>query len=58
MGTIPGALPPLMGAAAATGYLGVNAVFCGGLLALWQIPHFLSLSYLCKNGFLLSSARS
>eukprot|EP00993_Chasmostoma_nieuportense_P001983 NODE_2816_length_1084_cov_27.549634_g2686_i0.p1 GENE.NODE_2816_length_1084_cov_27.549634_g2686_i0~~NODE_2816_length_1084_cov_27.549634_g2686_i0.p1 ORF type:complete len:356 (+),score=66.79 NODE_2816_length_1084_cov_27.549634_g2686_i0:3-1070(+) len=49
-GAVVGMLPPLMGSAAA-GALDPTAWFVGGILYLWQMPHFLSLSYLCARDY-------
>ncbi|MES2201928.1 MAG: heme o synthase [candidate division FCPU426 bacterium] len=44
VGAIPGALPPVMGWAAATGSLGPQALALFAILFLWQIPHFLAIA--------------
>lgn len=45
VGAVPGAIPPLIGYAAATGgQLGVEALALFSLLAVWQVPHFLAIS--------------
>eukprot|EP01012_Entosiphon_sulcatum_P045187 TRINITY_DN6019_c0_g1_i1.p1 TRINITY_DN6019_c0_g1~~TRINITY_DN6019_c0_g1_i1.p1 ORF type:complete len:382 (+),score=40.61 TRINITY_DN6019_c0_g1_i1:67-1212(+) len=51
VGAVVGALPPVMGCAAATGVAGASGLFLGGLLFLWQMPHFLALSYLCRRDY-------
>lgn len=44
-GTIPGAIPPLIGYASATGgQLDAPAFVLFALLAVWQIPHFLAIA--------------
>jgi protoheme IX farnesyltransferase len=44
-GTIPGAIPPLIGYASATGgRLDAPAFVLFALLAVWQIPHFLAIA--------------
>lgn len=50
-GTLSGALPPVMGVAAATNGLGVEAVFLFSLLVAWQIPHFLSIAWLYRDQY-------
>ncbi len=45
VGAVVGALPPMMGWAAATGSLGVGAWLMGGILYAWQFPHFNALSW-------------
>lgn len=44
VGSVPGALPPLMGWTAATGELGTPGWVLFGILFLWQIPHFIAIS--------------
>lgn len=45
VGAVPGAIPPLIGYASATqGQLDVPALLLFGLLAVWQIPHFLAIA--------------
>jgi heme o synthase len=43
-GAIPGALPPLIGWAAATGTVGLEAFVLFGIMLLWQLPHSLSIA--------------
>jgi protoheme IX farnesyltransferase len=50
-GTISGALPPVMGVAAATGRLGVEALFLFSLMVAWQLPHFLSIAWLYRGDY-------
>lgn len=45
VGSIVGALPPLMGWTACTGTLDLGALILGGLLYAWQFPHFNALSW-------------
>ena len=52
IGAIPGALPPVGGWAAATGNLadpGMWLLF--GIMFLWQVPHVLSIAWLCKDDY-------
>ncbi len=44
VGAIPGAIPPLMGYTAYTNEVTTEALALFGILALWQIPHFLAIS--------------
>lgn len=44
VGSVPGALPPLMGWTAATGELSAPGIVLFGILFLWQLPHFLAIS--------------
>lgn len=43
-GAIPGALPPLMGWTSVTNSIGELGVVLFGILFIWQLPHFLSIS--------------
>jgi heme o synthase len=43
-GSLPGALPPLMGWAAGTGSLSFGGLSLFAILFLWQLPHFLAIS--------------
>ena len=47
VGSIVGALPPIMGWAAATNgvIIGAEPLALGALLYLWQFPHFFALSW-------------
>ena len=45
VGSVVGALPPLMGWTACTGTLDPGALILGGILYSWQFPHFNALSW-------------
>ena len=51
VGTIPGALPALGGFTAATGTVGAAGWTWFAVLALWQIPHFLSLAWMYRRDY-------
>ena len=51
IGAIPGALPPLMGWAAATGRIDAPGVVLFGILFLWQITHFLAIALFRKDEY-------
>jgi protoheme IX farnesyltransferase len=51
IGAICGAVPPMMGWTAATGRLELGAWILGGILFVWQIPHFLSLAWLYREDY-------
>lgn len=51
VGAVPGALPPLMGWAAARGDLGLGGVALFGVLLLWQIPHFMAIAWLYRDQY-------
>ncbi|EFN55266.1 hypothetical protein CHLNCDRAFT_23545 [Chlorella variabilis] len=51
VGAIVGAVPPLMGWAAATGGLDAGAAILGAGLYFWQMPHFMALAWMCKADY-------
>ncbi len=51
VGAIPGAAPPVMGCAAATGELGFLAAILFAILFLWQMPHFLAIAWLYRSDY-------
>ena len=51
VGTVPGALPALGGYTAATGQLGAGGWAVFGVLACWQMPHFLSLAWMYRHDY-------
>ena len=51
VGAVPGALPPVIGWAAARGALTVEAWILFGVVFLWQLPHFHALSWLYRDDF-------
>jgi heme o synthase len=51
VGGVPGALPPMIGWAAATGTLSVEAWVLFGIVFLWQMPHFLAIAWLCRDDY-------
>lgn len=44
IGAIPGAAPPLLGWTAATGSIDAPGLALFGILAVWQIPHFIAIA--------------
>src|SRR5690349_2583699 len=46
VGAIPGAMPPIIGYAAAAGTLNREAMVLGAILFLWQFPHFYSIAWM------------
>jgi heme o synthase len=49
---VPGALPPLIGWAAARGSLqGVAPWTLFFVMFLWQLPHFLAIAWLCRDDY-------
>lgn len=51
VGAIPGALPPLIGYAAATGTLDEFAVLIFALQFIWQFPHFWSIAWVSHDDY-------
>ncbi len=51
VGAVPGALPPVIGWAAATGAVTVEAWLLFGIVFAWQIPHFHSLAWLHRDDY-------
>jgi protoheme IX farnesyltransferase len=51
VGGIPGALPVLIGWAAARGTLSMEAWVLFGIVLLWQVPHFFATAWLCRDDY-------
>jgi protoheme IX farnesyltransferase len=51
VGAVPGALPPVIGWAAARGSLESGAFLLFAILFLWQIPHFLAIAWLYRDDY-------
>jgi protoheme IX farnesyltransferase len=51
VGAVPGAVPPLIGWAAATGALNRAAWILFAILLLWQMPHFLAIARLYREDY-------
>lgn len=51
VGAVPGALPPLMGWAAARGDLSGGGWALFAILAFWQIPHFFAIAWIYKDEY-------
>jgi heme o synthase len=51
IGAVPGALPPVIGWAAATGTISVPAIVLFGIVFLWQMPHFLAIAWLYRDDY-------
>ena len=50
-GAVPGALPPVMGWAAARGELNGGAWILFAILFVWQLPHFLAIGWVCREDY-------
>ncbi len=57
IGAIPGALPPVIGWAAATGTIGIEAFALFLILFLWQFPHFLAIAWIYREDYLRGGHR-
>ena len=51
VGALCGAIPPMMGWTAAAGSVGFGAWVLSVVLFIWQIPHFLSLSWVYREDY-------
>jgi protoheme IX farnesyltransferase len=51
VGAIPGAMPPVIGYAAARGELTLEAFALFAILFLWQFPHFYSIAWLYREDY-------
>jgi protoheme IX farnesyltransferase len=57
VGAIPGALPPVIGWAAATGRLGIEAWALFLIVFLWQFPHFFAIAWIYREDYLRGGHR-
>ena len=51
LGAFAGAVPPLIGWAAASGRLSAGAWILYGILFLWQFPHFMAIAWLYREDY-------
>src|SRR5258705_2792600 len=51
VGAFPGAMPPLIGWAAASGRLNVDAGVLYAILFLWQFPHFMAIAWMYREDY-------
>jgi protoheme IX farnesyltransferase len=51
VGAFPGAAPPLIGWAAASGTLSLEAWVLYGLVFLWQFPHFMAIAWMYREDY-------
>jgi protoheme IX farnesyltransferase len=51
IGAFPGAIPPMIGWAAATGSLDRGAWLLFGIVFLWQFPHFYSIAWMYREDY-------
>jgi heme o synthase len=57
LGAVPGAMPTLIGWAAASGGVGRHAWLLFGILFLWQFPHFLAIALLYREDYAVAGFR-
>ena len=51
VGAFPGAMPPLIGWAAASGRLNIEAAILYAMLFLWQFPHFMAIAWMYREDY-------
>jgi len=51
VGAVPGAVPPLIGWAAARGHLDAEAWLLFSIVFLWQFPHFMSIAWMYRDDY-------
>ena len=51
VGAIPGALPPVVGWAAASGNAGIGAWTLFAILFFWQLPHFFAIAWMYREDY-------
>jgi protoheme IX farnesyltransferase len=56
-GSVPGAIPPLIGFAAASGTLTWDAWVLFAILFLWQFPHFYAIAWMYKEDYARAGIR-
>lgn len=51
IGAVPGAIPPMIGYAAASNTLGPAAWLLFAIMFVWQVPHFLAIAWLYRDDY-------
>ena len=51
VGAVPGALPPVIGWAAASGRITMPALVLFGIVFFWQMPHFLAIAWMYRDDY-------
>src|SRR5262249_29188809 len=51
VGAIRGAIPPMIGWAAARGDIGAGAWSLFAIVFLWQLPHFFAIAWMCREDY-------
>ncbi|HWE48524.1 MAG TPA: heme o synthase [Bryobacteraceae bacterium] len=57
IGAVPGAMPPLLGYAAASGVLTREAWTLFAILFIWQFPHFLAIAWMYREDYARAGIR-
>jgi protoheme IX farnesyltransferase len=57
VGAIPGALPPLIGWAAAHGSLSIGAWVLFAIIFFWQFPHFMAIAWMYRDDYARAGIR-
>ena len=57
VGAIPGAIPPMIGWAAARGDIGPGAWTLFIIVFLWQMPHFFAIAWMCRDDYMRAGFR-
>jgi heme o synthase len=57
VGAIPGALPPMIGWAAAHGSLSLGAWILFAILFVWQFPHFMAIAWMYREDYARAGIR-
>ena len=57
VGAFPGALPPLIGWAAAHGSISIGAWILFGILFFWHFPHFLAIAWIYREDYARAGIR-
>ena len=57
IGAIPGAMPPLIGYAAASGHLNYEAGILFAILFVWQFPHFYAIAWMYREDYAKAGIR-
>ena len=51
VGAVPGALPPMIGWAAARGSVSIGAWVLFAIVFLWQLPHFMAITWMYRDDY-------
>ena len=58
IGAFPGAVPPLIGCAGASGSLNADAWLLYAILFLWQFPHFMAIAWMYREDYARAGYRT